>query len=114
MGLILVLNFRSPANFGKLVKLKSERLNVYVATILRMYKNEKPIYVAILSEGFAAYFTLFLKLPFFDFFFLFHNVCIRCSREQENINNLYSLVVSDVMCVFSGGDRFGKGCFKLS
>lgn len=39
MGLILVLNFRSPANFGKLVKLKSERLNVYVATILRMYKN---------------------------------------------------------------------------
>ena len=71
MGLILVLNFRSPANFGKLVKLKSERLNVCVATIMRMYKNEKPIYVAILSEGFAAYFTLFLKSPFFDFFFCF-------------------------------------------
>lgn len=110
MGLIFVLNFRSPANFGKLVKLKSERLNVYVATILRMYKNEKPIYVAILSEALQLTLPCYRSLTFF----LFHIVCIRCSREQENINNLYSLVVSDVMGVFSGGDRFGKGCFKLS
>ena len=58
--------------------------------ILLNFKKEKPISVAILNENFASHSILSLNLPFIGLFYTY----------------AFVLVVSDVMCVFSGETDF--------
>ena len=95
-SVICVLSFRLPANIAWLFWKTNEaewwEINdvwqLYIS--FRTFNNEKPISVAILIENFPSYPILSLNLPFFW-----------CGDTYTFI-----LVVSKVMCVFSGETDF--------